>query len=276
MILKAILAIKDVVLGITTSVLLFLNPSPVQETQIVVHEPLVPVQEQTAEQMAQDGSTTSVKLTIFAPPANSESSTTLSTLLTSTTSTAITTNVIINTSLSTQSAPIVTTATQTHVYIPVEIIVPVQQPQPSPQPIQQTQPQIQQQQIMQLEIIVKGQNRATYVANDYKLNPDMSLQAGSVTPSTDNYVDLGVIVRDDNGNVLRDVTVEVTSTDQSQNKSLVGSGDLTSIYPNGEKKFVHYYPYRYEFRTIGDHTITFTTGGVSQSKIFNAIEPVHP
>jgi len=79
-----------------------------------------------------------------------------------------------------------------------------------------------------------------------------------------NYIEIGAIIRNEDGVVVKDATVVVEATDASQNKELVGTGDLTPIYPNGKKTFVSYYPFHYEFKTSGDHTITFTTNGVSE------------
>lgn len=72
-----------------------------------------------------------------------------------------------------------------------------------------------------------------------------------------NYVELGLVVRDSAGKDVRDVKVEVTATDTEQNKTLESTGNQTTIYVNGAKKVVYYYPFHYEFKTPGDHSVEF-------------------
>ncbi len=81
----------------------------------------------------------------------------------------------------------------------------------------------------------------------------------------ENYVVLGCIVRDANGNARKDAVVTITATDQSQNKTLNGTGDIKKIYEGEAKKTVHFYPFEYHFKTKGKHTITFTCEGVTAS-----------
>lgn len=96
-----------------------------------------------------------------------------------------------------------------------------------------------------------------YVANDYAYNPDGSLKQGT-EPKDENSIDIGVVVYDQNGQPQQDITITITATDKGQNKTLSGTGNVTKIYPNGEPQTVHYYPFHYDFRSVGDHTITFT------------------
>ena len=81
-----------------------------------------------------------------------------------------------------------------------------------------------------------------------------------------NYIELGLIVLDENGKETDKATVSVTATDSSQNKTLVGTGNITPRYEdNGSKRMVPYYPFHYEFKTVGTHTITFESDGMTKS-----------
>lgn len=81
----------------------------------------------------------------------------------------------------------------------------------------------------------------------------------------DGYVEIGAIIRDASGNTVKDADVQVTATDDTQNKEMTGTGSITPIYPNGDKIMVPYYAYHYEFKTPGDHVITFTVGDTHES-----------
>ncbi len=78
-----------------------------------------------------------------------------------------------------------------------------------------------------------------------------------------NYIEIGILCRD-NGVVVNDQVVTVEATDETQNKTLNGTGDIYTTYVNNQKTKYYYYPYHYEFKTSGDHTITFTCQGVSE------------
>lgn len=82
--------------------------------------------------------------------------------------------------------------------------------------------------------------------------------ARSQVKDEQNYIVLGLIVRDDSGNEIKNVPVTITATDSIQNKTLNGTGDIRKIYIDGIPKTVPYYEFYYEFKTPGDHTITFT------------------
>lgn len=75
----------------------------------------------------------------------------------------------------------------------------------------------------------------------------------------DNYVELGGVLRDGDGNIVDTETVKITATDASQNKTLNGTGNYSKEV-NG-----NYYPFHYEFYTPGTHTVTFSAHGVSAS-----------
>ena len=88
-----------------------------------------------------------------------------------------------------------------------------------------------------------------------------------------NAVELGLIVRNDGGVAVRDAVVEVTATDSSQNRTYNGNtGTITPIYTNGTKSVVPYYHFTYNFRTPGEHTITFAALGLTQSVVLTAAE----
>ena len=109
----------------------------------------------------------------------------------------------------------------------------------------------------------KGLGRI-YVANNYELNPDGTIKTGHA-PKEENMIDLGLIIRDENGTYLDGVVVEVEATDESQNKRIAGTGNQTKIYPEGTPVTVPYYPFHYEFKSAGKHTITFKVGDKTES-----------
>jgi hypothetical protein len=86
-----------------------------------------------------------------------------------------------------------------------------------------------------------------------------------------NYIELGLIVKDQDGNILKDKVVEVHATDSSQDKTLNETGNFSPRInpPSGG----NYYPFHYEFKTSGPHTISFTCEGESIDTtldVFNA------
>lgn len=87
-----------------------------------------------------------------------------------------------------------------------------------------------------------------------------------------NYVELGLIVRDDNGIPVKNVTVVITATDSSQNKTIDVTGDVTPRYEDGVKIKTPYYHFSYAFKTPGEHSITFTAEGLSKVVNFNVAE----
>ncbi len=79
-----------------------------------------------------------------------------------------------------------------------------------------------------------------------------------------NYIELGLIVRNDAGESMKDAKAVIEATDEDQNKTLIGTGNVTKIY-NGEiPESVYYYPFHYEFKNAGQHTITFTANGMTE------------
>ncbi len=79
-----------------------------------------------------------------------------------------------------------------------------------------------------------------------------------------NYIELGLIVRNDAGESMKDAKAVIEATDEDQNKTLIGTGNVTKIY-NGEiPESVYYYLFHYEFKNAGQHTITFTANGMTE------------
>lgn len=87
-----------------------------------------------------------------------------------------------------------------------------------------------------------------------------------------NYIEIGLIVRDENGNPVKNAEVVITATDSSQNKTIDVTGDVTPRYENGVKIKTHYYHFSYAFKTPGEHSITFTAEGLSEVVTFNVAE----
>lgn len=75
-----------------------------------------------------------------------------------------------------------------------------------------------------------------------------------------NYVEIGAVLYGDDGAVLNTPEMVVTATDDTQDKTMEGTGTLYGQRPN----FTYYYPFHYEFHTPGDHTITFSANGLTQ------------
>jgi hypothetical protein len=80
-----------------------------------------------------------------------------------------------------------------------------------------------------------------------------------------NYIYLGLIVKDSQGQARNNVEVKITATDESQNQTITSTGNVGKDYENGVKKIVPYYPFEYNFKTPGKHTITFAAEGLTES-----------
>jgi hypothetical protein len=100
--------------------------------------------------------------------------------------------------------------------------------------------------------------------------PDSERPAGFVFPDDSNSILIGLLVKDESGDYLRNKIVEMISIDSTQNKTATGTGDITTIYIDGNKRVVPYYGYNYEFKTAGEHTITFKCEGVETSVTLTA------
>ena len=88
-----------------------------------------------------------------------------------------------------------------------------------------------------------------------------------------NYIELGLILRNESGENIKDMEVVITGTDSQFNKTLNGAGNMGKVYKNGVPESIHYYPFHYEFKTVGDHTITFTADGQEESVTVTVTEP---
>lgn len=83
-----------------------------------------------------------------------------------------------------------------------------------------------------------------------------------------NYVELGLIVRNEAGEALKDVVVSVHTTDPEQNKEINGTGDVRKIYKDGNPTLTPYYAFTYTFKTVGKHEIIFETNGTAVTQTF--------
>lgn len=85
------------------------------------------------------------------------------------------------------------------------------------------------------------------LGREYKASPEVQDES--------NYIEIGVIVRDENGNILKDKLVTVSATDINQCKIINGSGNYSPrINPPAGG---NYYPFHYEFYVSGRHRISF-------------------
>jgi len=117
----------------------------------------------------------------------------------------------------------------------------------------------------------KGLGRK-YIAYDWdKFNseniPDSERPVNFVFPDESNSIDLGIIIRDSKRQSVKDATLTIEATDNTQNKELVGTG-ITKKMRNedGEvSEIASYYPYHYDFKTVGKHTLIFSSGGIEVS-----------
>lgn len=101
------------------------------------------------------------------------------------------------------------------------------------------------------------------LGREYKASPEVVDES--------NYIELGLIVRDENGNILKDRTVEVEATDSTQDKTINESGNYSPrINPPAGGNF---YPFHYEFRTSGNHLISFTCDGVTENVSLSVAPP---
>lgn len=75
-----------------------------------------------------------------------------------------------------------------------------------------------------------------------------------------NYIELGLIVRGDDGKIVSNVEVVISALpDTDQSSTLNSTGNVKKIYDsNGVAEAVKFYPFHYEFKTAEEHTITFS------------------
>lgn len=143
------------------------------------------------------------------------------------------------------------------IYIPIYITQPTPEPTPLP-----TQPQ---QSMSSIEIISPVGSKGIVAGRTYTAQPEVIDET--------NYVYLGLIVLDDAGNPDKNVEVTITATDETQNKTLNGTGNVYPRYENEVRIITPFYPFHYEFHTVGDHTITFSANDMTKSVTFTVVAP---
>lgn len=96
-------------------------------------------------------------------------------------------------------------------------------------------------------------------------------KAHSISPAFDqsgnpkNEMDIGAVLYGDDGDATGHPSMTVTATDASQNTVIDGTGVITPIHVDGQKRVVPVYTFHYEFKAAGEHVITFSANGVSKS-----------
>ena len=80
-----------------------------------------------------------------------------------------------------------------------------------------------------------------------------------------NYMVIGAIVYDAAGEPSKTALVNVTATESDQDEIKQGTGVVMNVYVDGQKRQLPVYSYTYEFHQSGKHTITFTSGDLSES-----------
>ena len=118
-----------------------------------------------------------------------------------------------------------------------------------------------------IEIINPSPNKGlgrNYKANDYQMNNDGTLKAGSVAPDESNSVYLGAVLYAADGSPVKDADMSIT-VGTSTPVVLNGTGNMTKIYVNGAPQNVPFYPFNYEFRKSGHITFVFEAQGLSKS-----------
>lgn len=139
---------------------------------------------------------------------------------------------------------------------------------PTPAPIPTPKPSM-----SKIEIIVPMSNKA-YCTNISYSKCESQNKVFIASPQVideSNYVYIGFVVYDDNGNQIKNAVATIVATDESQNKTLNGTGNVAPIYnENGAKIITPYYPFNYEFKTAGEHIITLSANGMAKSIILIA------
>ena len=87
-----------------------------------------------------------------------------------------------------------------------------------------------------------------------------------------NYVELALVITKENGEINKLAEVEVKATDERQNKQMNGAGTIFKTFENGKKKEIYCYPFHYEFKTPGKHTIEFSAVGQKIEKVIDVVE----
>lgn len=165
----------------------------------------------------------------------------------------------------------VTLPPSTVIFVPIPQTEPTRTMEASPTPIEQPKA---------IEIIAARGSRdlnREFVA----ISPENLVHIQNNEPgnwiSDDNFINTGIVFMDGQSEDIstdraRSRVVTVTATDSTQNKVINGTGTMsTTLYrKQGPALSGYYYPFTYEFRTPGVHTITFTTEGLSKTIEFTA------
>lgn len=117
--------------------------------------------------------------------------------------------------------------------------------------------------VSKARIVIVSPIEGKGLGRTYKANAEAGQKGATILE--ENYIHIGAVVYDEEGRRRRDVTVEVSATDSSQNKTIEGTGTQGKALIDGVLTRFNYYPFNYEFKTPGTHTITFSALGISQS-----------
>jgi len=93
-----------------------------------------------------------------------------------------------------------------------------------------------------------NKDERTGLDRDYRAVTDHTVQRWDQASDNANWIDIGVRVFNAEGKQIKNLDVEVTATDASQNKNLNGKNS-----------------YQYLFKTPGEHKITFKAEGLTKS-----------
>lgn len=138
--------------------------------------------------------------------------------------------------------------------VPIYIIQPDQtsmpDPTPMPEPISQA----------KIEIVSPMGNKG--LGRDYLARADIKDEA--------NYITIGAILTNPDGSINNTAEMTVTTSDSAQDQIMDGTGSLWSNrYINGQKSPAYYYEFTYQFKTTGDHILTFGANGLTKSITIN-------
>lgn len=296
---KIFSAVTTTIFSIAVS--LGLISAPVQQSAEVINKPTPIVQESVADSQQKEPSiaatvqpqttTPTTSVTIKKPPQKVVSVEGQNSRLTPT-STVTTTSTTTSTTTPQTQTSTTPTPTSTVVYVPIYVSVPVPvyvpplapsptalptppiEPEPpAPTPTPAPQPQIQAK-MNTLTIFNPIATKGIGKRLDPVTGIEVGYRASAEVIDESNYVYIGAILRDASNNNIKTATVTVTATDASQNKTIVGTGTLGYIYV-GEttattdpvKTPVYYYPFTYNFKTAGQHTITFSADGADDASV---------
>lgn len=95
--------------------------------------------------------------------------------------------------------------------------------------------------------------------------------ASPTVEDENNYIDFAAVVYDENNNPVGDntVTVTITGPDGVDTLDLKGTGDVATIYVNGDRRVVPAYSIHKDFKVAGDYVFLVTDGTVRNSVSLN-------